>query len=57
MLKIVKPHRMICLRTKFLKFSNPQNDSKKTFKPRALSLFAPNNEIHKYYHISFLDCL
>ena len=26
MLKIVKPHRIICSRTKFLKFSNPQND-------------------------------
>ena len=28
MFKIVKPHRMICSRTKFLKLSNPQNDSK-----------------------------
>ena len=54
MLKIVKPHRIICLRTKFLKFSKLL---KRTFKPRALSLFALDNVIHKYYHTSFLDCL
>ena len=53
MLKIVKPHKMTCLRKNF---SNSQI-LKRTSKLGALSLFAPNNVIHKYYHISFLDCL
>ena len=40
-------------------FSNSQIPKwlKRTFKIGALSLFAPNNVIPKYYHISFLDCL
>ena len=43
MLKIVKPYRMICPRTKFLK---------RTSKPGALSLFAPNNLIHFLIHMA-----
>ena len=40
-------------------FSNSQilKWLKRNFKLGALSLFSPNNVIHKYYHISFLDCL
>ena len=39
------------------KFLKSSKWLKRTSKLRALSLFASNNVIHKYYHISFLDCL